>query len=71
MPYPKRRQLARLLVQVIRLDPRPAYYGDQRPKQTFGMHLGDWNVCWRLDGVVATVMQLDPRSAMPILRDMA
>jgi tRNA-Thr(GGU) m(6)t(6)A37 methyltransferase TsaA len=71
MPYPERRQLARLLVQVIQLDPRPAYYGDQRPKQAFGMHLGDWNVRWRLDGLVATVIQLDPRPGRPIFRDIA
>jgi hypothetical protein len=71
MPYPERRQLARLIVQVIRLDPRPAYYGDQRPKQAFGMHLGDWNVRWRLDGLVATVIQLDPRSGRPISMEIA
>jgi len=71
MPYPERRQLARLLVQVIQLDPRPAYYGDQRPKQAFGMHFGDWNVRWRLDGVVACVIQLEPRFGRPILRDIA
>lgn len=71
MRHPERRQLARLIVQVIRLDPRPAYYGDQRPKQAFGMHLGDWNVCWRLDGAVATVIQLEPRSGRPIMRDIA
>jgi len=75
IPYadcrPERRQLARLLVQVIQLDPRPAYYGDQRPKQAFGMHLGDWNVRWRLDGVVACVIQLEPRFGRPILRDIA
>ena len=71
MPYPERRHLVRLLVQVIQLDPRPAYYGDQRPKQAFGMHLGDWNVRWRLDGVVATVIQLEPRPGRPISRDIA
>lgn len=71
MPYPERRHLVRLLVQVIQLDPRPAYYGDQRPKQAFGMHLGDWNVRWRLDGAVATIIQLDPRSGRSILRDIA
>ena len=71
MPYPARRHLVRLLVQVIQLDPRPAYYGDQRPKQAFGMHLGDWNVRWRLDGLVATVIQLEPRPGRPIFRDIA
>jgi tRNA (adenine37-N6)-methyltransferase len=71
MPHPARRQLVRLLVQVLQLDPRPAYYGDQSPKQVFGMYLGDWNVRWRIEDAVATVIQLEPRSGMPVFRDIA
>jgi hypothetical protein len=54
--------LARLLVQVLRLDPRPAYYGHQGPKNDFGMYLLDWNVRWRLHARTATVIALEKQT---------
>lgn len=62
MHYHARRQLARLLVQVLGLDPRPAYLDQSRPGRIFGMHLMDWNVRWRLEGGAAVVVALEPFS---------
>lgn len=67
----EKRQLARLLVQVLRLDPRPAYYGDQGKKQDFGMHLLDWNVRWRLEGRIAMVTNLGHQPGQLAIRDTA
>ncbi len=54
----EKRQLTRLLVQVLRLDPRPAYYADRDRGKDFGMHLLDWNVRWRVADRTATVVDL-------------
>jgi tRNA-Thr(GGU) m(6)t(6)A37 methyltransferase TsaA len=54
----EKRQLTRLLVQVLRLDPRPAYYAARDRKKDFGMHLLDWNVRWRVAGRTVTVVDL-------------
>jgi tRNA-Thr(GGU) m(6)t(6)A37 methyltransferase TsaA len=59
MPPLVRRQWARLLVQVLRLDPRPAYYGTQGKKKDFGFQLLDRNVRWRVAGATATVTRLE------------
>ena len=67
----EKRQLARLLVQVLRLDPRPAYYGDRGKKQDFGMHLLDWNVRWRLEGRIAMVTNLGHQPGQLAIRDTA
>lgn len=67
----EKRQLARLLVQILRLDPRPAYYGDRGKKQEFGMHLLNWNVRWRLENRIATVTSLDHQSGPLAIRDTA
>jgi len=58
-------RLARLIVQVLQLDPRPAFYGDQSPSQVFGMHLLDWNVRWRVDDQFAVVTELQTWPAVP------
>lgn len=56
----EKRRLARLMVQVLRLDPRPAYLGNRDRKRDFGIHLLDWNVRWRLASGTATVTLLEP-----------
>jgi tRNA-Thr(GGU) m(6)t(6)A37 methyltransferase TsaA len=60
LPHPARRQLARLLIQVLRLDPRPAYFNRSSQRRVFGMHLMDWNVRWRLEGGMVVVAALEP-----------
>jgi tRNA-Thr(GGU) m(6)t(6)A37 methyltransferase TsaA len=69
-PHAKR-HLARLLIQILQLDPRPAYSGRQGHQQVFGMHLLDWNVRWRLEGKTVFVTALEPRTGAPSLRDTA
>ncbi len=69
MRFQEKRQLTRLLVQVLRLDPRPAYYGDRGKKQDFGMHLLDWNVRWRLADRAVMVTDLESQSGQSALRE--
>jgi tRNA-Thr(GGU) m(6)t(6)A37 methyltransferase TsaA len=57
-----RRQLVRLLVQVLCLDPRPAYTAGSNCKRGYGMHLLDWNVRWRVEDATAVVTALEPRA---------
>jgi tRNA-Thr(GGU) m(6)t(6)A37 methyltransferase TsaA len=57
-----RRQLVRLLVQVLRLDPRPAYAARSNRKRDYGMHLLDWNIRWRVENTTAVVTALEPRT---------
>jgi tRNA-Thr(GGU) m(6)t(6)A37 methyltransferase TsaA len=63
-----RRQLVRLLVQILRLDPRPASSGRRGRKQDFGMRLLDWNVRWQVEGVSVTVIALELCGAMTARR---
>ena len=67
----EKRQLTRLLIQILRLDPRPAYYGARGKKQDFGMHLLDWNVRWRMESGTATVTDLEHQSGPSAIRDKA
>lgn len=62
MTAPDRRQLTRLMMQVLRLDPRPAYLGDGSPRRAFGTRLMGWNIRWRLDDGTVTVTALLPWS---------
>lgn len=57
---PEMRLLARLIVQVLQLDPRPAYLAGGTSRREFGTRLMDWNVRWRLVNRTATVMALVP-----------
>jgi tRNA-Thr(GGU) m(6)t(6)A37 methyltransferase TsaA len=59
----ERRQLARLLVQVLRLDPRPAYSEKMGGKREYGLYLMDWNIRWRVDDATAVVTDLSPHAA--------
>lgn len=58
LPSNERRQLARLMVQVLRLDPRPAYLGASSRKNDFGTRLLDWNLRWRVANGTALITQL-------------
>lgn len=58
IPFEERRQLARLMIQVLRLDPRPAYLAGRARREDFGTRLLDWNIRWRLDGATATVTRI-------------
>ncbi len=62
MSSQERRELARFIIQVLRLDPRPAYYGDQGSKRAFGTHLLGWNVRWHLQDRTVSVTDLERRS---------
>jgi tRNA-Thr(GGU) m(6)t(6)A37 methyltransferase TsaA len=58
---PARRQtLRRLITQVLRLDPRPAYYGGQASKSCFGMRLDQWDVRWEIGAEDIRVNALVP-----------
>jgi tRNA-Thr(GGU) m(6)t(6)A37 methyltransferase TsaA len=57
------RQLTRLLVQVLSLDPRPAYAARMDRQRDYGMHLLDWNVRWRVEDATALVTGLEPHPA--------
>ena len=60
---PDRRQLTRLLVQVLSLDPRPAYAARMDRPRDYGMLLLDWNVRWRVTGATAVVTDLESHAA--------
>jgi tRNA-Thr(GGU) m(6)t(6)A37 methyltransferase TsaA len=63
MADPDRRQLTRLLVQVLRLDPRPAYSDRMDRQRDYGIHLLDWNVRWRVEETkTAVVISLEPHA---------
>jgi len=54
--YPDLRDI---IMQLLRYDPRPAYYSERPGKQEFGMRLFDFDLRWRLEGqrVVVTALQ--------------
>jgi len=51
--------LRRLIVQLLQLDPRPAYYAQRPPKQTFGMKLFTLDIQWEMRRETAVVISLD------------
>lgn len=60
LPVREKRRLARMIVQVLRLDPRPAYLDRKGCRQEFGTRLMEWNVRWQLADRTATVVRLTP-----------
>lgn len=52
-------RLRELIGQVLALDPRPAYHGED-PERVYGMRLADRDVRWRVRGGVAEVISLQP-----------
>jgi tRNA-Thr(GGU) m(6)t(6)A37 methyltransferase TsaA len=47
--------LMRLIEQLLKLDPRPAYYASTDQKSDFGMKIYDFNVLWRFHNGTAQV----------------
>ena len=47
--------LIRLIEQLLKMDPRPAYYAAGKPKNRFGMKVYGINVLWEQSGSTATV----------------
>ncbi len=61
LPPVERHPLRRLIQQVLSLDPRPAYYGEQQAcKSCFGMRLGRWDVRWEVREGGIKVLELVP-----------
>jgi hypothetical protein len=52
-------------VSVLQYDPRPAYIGDKKPEQIYGVHLKDVNVRWRVRNKTAEVIQLEELNPQP------
>lgn len=53
-------QLRRLIEQILRQDPRPAYLDEQSERKEFGMRLNDCNIRWRTgdDGVEVFTIEI-------------
>jgi len=49
-------QLQPLIMQVLALDPRPAYYDAEQARTEFGMRLLDFEVKWRVNGEQVSVL---------------
>lgn len=54
------RQLAILIAEVLRQDPRPGYMGRDSEIREFGVRLYDLDVGWRLSGDRVLVTRIDP-----------
>lgn len=52
--------LAALIIQMLTLDPRPAYRADDNGGRTFGCRLLDLDVKWCVTGEAVTVLALEP-----------
>ena len=46
------------LIETLELDPRPAYQND--PERIYGMRFGDWNIRFRIQDKLLTVLSIDP-----------
>lgn len=51
-------QLRELIVQVLGADPRPAYRGDEPAGRVYGMRLLDFDLRWRVEDGIASVVEL-------------
>ena len=51
--------LMSLIIHVIELDPRPAYYDVDHSAKEFGMRLLDFDIKWRVDGEQVEVMAVE------------
>ena len=52
--------LRQLIVEVLALDPRPAYRRDDEPERVYGMLLAGHNVRWRVVDGVVEVLEITP-----------
>jgi hypothetical protein len=50
-------QLATLIEQMLRLDPRPAY--QEAPGRRYGVHIHNFNVLWHFDGQAMIVDDIE------------
>jgi len=50
--------LERLIVDLLAVDPRPAYADDGRPDRVYGMRLYDFDLKWRVRGDTIEVLEL-------------
>lgn len=51
--------LVSLIIHVLELDPRPAYYDEDHSAKEFGMRLLDFDIKWRVDGEQVEVMAVE------------
>lgn len=51
--------LMSLIVHVLELDPRPAYYDTEHSAKEFGMRLLDFDIKWRIDGQQVEVVAIE------------
>jgi tRNA-Thr(GGU) m(6)t(6)A37 methyltransferase TsaA len=51
-------QLEQLIHDVIALDPRPAYKGTKQDQKEYFLRLYDYDIAWRVNDTVATVVQI-------------
>ena len=51
-------QTMRLITQLLKLDPRPAYMESNKQRDQFGMHLHDFNLRWQMEGFTAKVFEV-------------
>lgn len=52
--------LKQLIIEVLQLDPRPAYKKDQDDPKCYAMTLYDYNIRWRIDDASCVVESIDP-----------
>ena len=52
-------QLENFIRQVIELDPRPAYVGNNEPAKQYGVKLLDFDVQWQVNQGLATIISLE------------
>jgi tRNA-Thr(GGU) m(6)t(6)A37 methyltransferase TsaA len=51
--------LKALTMQLLELDPRPAYYDAEKTRTEFGMRLLDFEIKWRVDGQQVSVVAIE------------
>ena len=51
--------LRTLIIQVLELDPRPAYYDEQHSGKEFGMRLLDFDIKWCIEGEQVEVLAIE------------
>jgi tRNA-Thr(GGU) m(6)t(6)A37 methyltransferase TsaA len=56
----KQPELRALIIQVLELDPRPAYQREEETEREYGIRLFDRNVRWSVSGAQAHVMAIEP-----------
>jgi tRNA-Thr(GGU) m(6)t(6)A37 methyltransferase TsaA len=51
--------LKSLIIKLLELDPRPAYYDAEQTRTEFGMRLLDFEIKWRVDGQQVSVVAIE------------